>query len=125
MRILIYVISTLLLFSSSLFAGSSDTRVALVPGGPHPYFAAWEQAGLDAVKDFGLGKADYRVPAEWDLSQQNELVESLVGKGYNAVLVFPGDSVGTNKILGELEDAGIPTGALAGAVYGGVSALGQ
>ena len=108
MKILIYLISTILLFTSNLYAGSSDTKVALVPGGPHPYFAAWEQAGLDAVKDFGLGKADYRVPAEWDLSQQNELIESLVGKGYNAVLVFPGDSVGTNKILGELEDAGIP-----------------
>ena len=116
MRTLIYLISTILLFSSNLNAGSSDTKVALVPGGPHPYFAAWEQAGLDAVKDFGLGKADYRVPAEWDLSQQNELIESLVGKGYNAVLVFPGDSVGTNKILGELEEAGIPTGALAGCV---------
>ena len=116
MRIFIFLISTLLLFSSNLYAGSSDTKVALVPGGPHPYFAAWEQAGLDAVKDFGLGKADYRVPAEWDLSQQNELIESLVGKGYNAVLVFPGDSVGTNKILGELEEAGIPTGALAGCV---------
>ena len=87
--IFIFLISTLLLFSSNLYAGSSDTKVALVPGGPHPYFAAWEQAGLDAVKDFGLGKADYRVPAEWDLSQQNELVESLVGKGYNAVLIEP------------------------------------
>ena len=38
------------------------TKVALVPGGPHPYFAAWEQAGMDAMKDLGLGAADYRVP---------------------------------------------------------------
>ena len=29
------------------------TKVALVPGGPHPYFAAWEQAGMDAMKDLG------------------------------------------------------------------------
>ena len=50
------------------------------------------------------------------MSHQNELIESLVGNGYNAVLVFPGDSVGTNKILGELEDNGIPTAALAGCV---------
>ena len=110
------VASAAVLLSGNAFAGSSDTKVALVPGGPHPYFAAWERAGQDAVKDFGLGKADYKVPAEWDLSQQNELIESLVGKGYNAVLVFPGDAVGTNKILGELDDAGIPTAALAGCV---------
>ena len=61
-------------------------------------------------------KSRLQSPAEWDLSQQNELIESLVGQGYNAVLVFPGDAVGTNKILGELDDAGIPTAALAGCV---------
>ena len=60
---------------------------------------------------------DRRDPQIWtSLSQQNELIESLVGKGYNAVLVFPGDAVGTNKILSELDDAGIPTAALAGCV---------
>ena len=46
---------------------ASDTKVALVPGGPHPYFAAWEQAGQDAKKDFNLGAADYRVPQKWEL----------------------------------------------------------
>ena len=116
-KYIIYLTSFFALLASPVFAGGHGvTKVALVPGGPHPYFAAWEQAGLDAVEDFGLGKADYRVPAEWDLSQQNELIESLVGQGYNAVLVFPGDAVGTNKILGELDDAGIPTAALAGCV---------
>jgi len=43
---------TLTLLSGAAFADAS-TKVALVPGGPHPYFAAWEQAGQDAVKDFG------------------------------------------------------------------------
>ena len=56
------VASAAVLFSGNAFADSSDTKVALVPGGPHPYFAAWERAGQDAVKDFGLGKADYKVP---------------------------------------------------------------
>ena len=41
------------------------TKVALVPGGPHPYFAAWEKAGQDEMKDFKLGAADYRVPQKW------------------------------------------------------------
>ena len=72
------IISSIFAFALSLssisFANSSGTKVALVPGGPHPYFAAWEQAGLDAVKDFGLGKEDYRVPEAGDLSKQNELI---------------------------------------------------
>ena len=81
--------------TAALFAGLASafadqtTKVALIPGGPHPYFGAWEQAGKDAAKDFKLGAADYKVPQKWDLSQQNELLESLVTQGYNAFLIFP------------------------------------
>ena len=80
----------------------SATKVALVPGGPHPYFAAWEQAGMDAAKDFGLGAGDYRVPAKWELSLQSQLLESLLTQGYNSFLIFPGDAVGTNSVVQEI-----------------------
>lgn len=98
--------------ASTSFA--SDTKVAMVPGGPHPYFAAWERAGADAVKDFGLAGADYRVPQKWELSQQNQLLESLLTQGYNSFLIFPGDPVGTNSIVGELTAEGAPVLSLAG-----------
>ncbi|MCX5496141.1 sugar ABC transporter substrate-binding protein [Kaistia dalseonensis] len=93
---------------------AEDTKVALVPGGPHPYFSAWEQAGKDAMRDFKLGAADYKVPQKWELSQQNELLESLVTQGYNAFLIFPGDPVGSVSTAGELADTGAPVIALAG-----------
>ncbi len=95
-------------------SAADDTRVALVPGGPHPYFAAWEQAGADAARDFGLAAGDYKVPQKWELSQQNQLLESLVTQGYNGFLVFPGDPVGTVNIVGELVDSGAPVIAAAG-----------
>jgi ribose transport system substrate-binding protein len=95
-------------------AAASDTRVALVPGGPHPYFAAWEQAGQDAVQKFGLAAADYRVPQKWELTQQNQLLESLLSQGYNGFLIFPGDPVGTNSIVSELTAEGAPVISLAG-----------
>ncbi len=98
--------------SAPAFA-QSDTRVALVPGGPHPYFAAWADAAAAAAKDFGID-AEYKVPAAWELSQQNEMIESLVASGFNAVAVFPGDAVGTNSTLEELADFDIPSLALAG-----------
>jgi ribose transport system substrate-binding protein len=91
-----------------------DTKVALVPGGPHPYFAAWAQAGQDAKRDFNLGAADYKVPQQWQLSEQNNLLESLVTQGYNAFLIFPGDPVGTVSTAQELTDAGATVIALAG-----------
>ncbi|MEZ5861435.1 MAG: substrate-binding domain-containing protein [Geminicoccaceae bacterium] len=94
-------------------AMASDTKVALVPGGPHPYFAAWENAAAAAAADFGI-EAEYRVPAAWELSKQNEMIESLVAQGFNAFLVFPGDANGTNATLEELAAFDIPSAALAG-----------
>jgi ribose transport system substrate-binding protein len=95
-------------------AQAQDSRVAMVPGGPHPYFAAWEQAGADAVRDFGLAAADYRVPQAWELSQQNQLLESLLTQGYNGFLIFPGDPVGTNSVVSELTGEGAQVITLAG-----------
>ena len=47
-KFVILIVSFFALLSSPVFAGGHGvTKVALVPGGPHPYFAAWEQAGLD------------------------------------------------------------------------------
>jgi len=85
-----------------------------VPGGPHPYFAAWEQAGQDAACDSGLAAADYKVPQQWDLSQQNQLLESLLTQGYNGFLIFPGDPVGTVSVVDELTGEGATVISLAG-----------
>ena len=90
------------------------TKVALVPGGPHPYFAAWEQAGVDAMKEFNLGAADYKVPAKWELNLQSQLLESLLTQGYNSFLIFPGDAVGTTAVAQELVDNGANVIATAG-----------
>lgn len=103
-----------LAISPNLALADASTKTALVPGGPHPYFAAWEQAGADAAKDFGLGSADYKVPQKWELGLQNQMLESLVTQGYNAFLIFPGDPVGTVAIANELADTGAPVIALAG-----------
>lgn len=93
---------------------ASDNKIALIPGGPHPYFAPWEQAAKDAVKDFGIASVEYKVPAEWKLEQQTEMLESLAAQGVNAFGLFPGDAVGVNSTVGELKSNGIATVALGG-----------
>jgi ribose transport system substrate-binding protein len=104
-------------FAATLLAApalAKDVKVALVPGGPHPYFANWEQGGKDAVRDFGLAAADYKVPAKWELGLQNQLIENFAAQGYNAFLIFPGDPVGTNGPMQDLASSGIPSIATAG-----------
>ncbi|ALN75462.1 MULTISPECIES: sugar ABC transporter substrate-binding protein [unclassified Aureimonas] len=105
--------AALLVSVGSSAHAADDTRVGLVPGGPHPYFAAWDQAAKDAVRDFGLAGADYKVPQKWELTQQNQLLESMLSQGYNGFLIFPGDSVGTVSTVSEIVGNGAPvvTGA--------------
>ena len=93
---------------------ASDNKIALIPGGPHPYFAPWQQAAADAQKDFGIAAVDFKVPTEWKLNLQTELVESLAAQGYTAFGIFPGDAVGINSTVSELKGSNIPAIALAG-----------
>jgi len=95
-------------------ASASDNKIALIPGGPHPYFAPWEQAAADAKKDFGIAAVDFKVPTEWKLNLQTALIESLAAQGYNAFGIFPGDAVGINSTITELKSSDIPSAALAG-----------
>src|SRR6185503_16239678 len=95
-------------------ASASDNKIALIPGGPHPYFAPWQQAAADAKKDFGIASVDFKVPTDWKLNLQTELVESLAAQGYKAFGIFPGDAVGINSTVSELKSAGVPSAALAG-----------
>lgn len=94
----------------------SDVRVAIVPGGPHPYFLPMEPGLADAVAAFGLGESAFRAPPEWNLEDQNQLLNSMAAQGFNAFGIFPGDANATNAIMSELSAAGFPVMAIAGCV---------
>ena len=111
-RIFASAISVLPLMVGHAFA--SDNKIAVSPGGPHPYFAPWEQAAADAKRDFGIASVDYKVPAAWKLDLQNELLEALASQGYKALGIFPGDPVGLNSTISELKAAGVQAAALGG-----------
>lgn len=97
-------------------AEASDNKIAIVVGGPHPYFASMVQAAVDVKAQFSIGEVEYRVPQAWDLAQQNKLIESLVSTGSKAFLLAPGDPVGSITMMGELKDAGITSAVMAGCV---------
>lgn len=95
-------------------AAAKDVKVALVPGGPHPFFAPWEQAAADAARDFALEAGEYKVPQEWKLDLQNKLLESLAAQGFNAFGIFPGDASGSNAALKELGAFGSYSASIGG-----------
>jgi len=93
---------------------ASTTKVAAVAGGPHPFFTPWGPGTDDAVKALKLAGGIYKFPPQWELTAQNNLVETLVAQGYNAFTIFPGDANGTNTLLAELKAKNIPSIAAGG-----------
>ena len=93
----------------------SNAKVAIIPGGPHPYFAPMPDGLAAAVKDYGLSaQSEFKAPAEWKLDAQNQLINSMVAQGFNAFGIFPGDANATNATVDELVAKGIPVIATAG-----------
>src|SRR6478736_2164320 len=91
----------------------SSVEVALVPGGAHPYFQPWIEAGKQAKADFGLGEVTFDETAEWDQSKQNDVVNTMVANGYNAFGIFGVSPTDINTLFKKLKDAGISVGSLA------------
>lgn len=89
--------------------GVEPTKVASVGGGPHPFFDPWGPGTADAVAEFELAGGTYEFPPQWELTAQNNLIETLVAQGYNAFTIFPGDANGTNTLMEELANEGIPS----------------
>ena len=93
---------------------ASTTKVASVAGGPHPFFDPWGPGTDAAVTDFALAGGTYEFPPQWELTAQNDLVETLVAQGFNAFTIFPGDANATNTLMDELLANGIPSVAAGG-----------
>jgi ribose transport system substrate-binding protein len=91
----------------------SSVKLALVPGGAHPYFQPWKEWGAKAKTDFGFGDFTFNETAGWDQSKQNDVLNSLVTNGYNAIGIFGVSPTDINSEFKKLKDAGIAVGSLA------------
>jgi ribose transport system substrate-binding protein len=89
-------------------SSSDTTKLAVVAGGPHPYFAPMPGATQDAKSGFHISEATYRVPTSFTLNDENQAIESLASQGYNAFAIFPDDANGSNATIAELKGRGIP-----------------
>ncbi|MFE7243080.1 sugar ABC transporter substrate-binding protein [Streptomyces sp. NPDC057580] len=100
-------------------ADGSGTKVALVPGGAHPYFQPWKRAGADAKKTLGLGDVTFDETAEWDQQKQNNLVSTLAARGYNAFGIFGVSPTDINTTFADLKSQGFAVASLASCPAGG------
>lgn len=100
-------------------ADGSGTKVALVPGGAHPYFQPWKKAGATAKKQYGLGDVAFDETAEWDQQKQNNLLSTLAARGYNAFGVFGVSPTDINTTFTDLKSQGFAVASLGSCPAGG------
>lgn len=106
--------------SSSGAANLKSVKVALVPGGAHPYFQPWKDGGQQAVSQFGLGGYTFNETGEWDQTKQNAAIDSLAAQGYNAFGIFGVSPTDINTTFQNLKSKGFAVGSLASCPAGNV-----
>ncbi|MEI6868154.1 MAG: sugar ABC transporter substrate-binding protein [Actinomycetes bacterium] len=102
--------------SSAFAAGTPDfskIKVALVPGGAHPYFQPWIAGGKAAVAEFKIGGTVFNETGEWDQTKQNAAIDSLAAQGYNAFGIFGVSPSDINSTFASLKAKGFAVGSLA------------
>lgn len=104
---------------TAVLKNGSATKVALVPGGAHPYFQPWKTAGADAKKTYRLGDVTFDETAEWDQQKQNNLLSTLAARGYNAFGVFGVSPTDINTTFADLKSQGFAVASLGSCPSGG------
>ncbi len=100
----------------------SKVKLALIPGGAHPYFQPWKTvAAVDKV-DFKLGDATFNETGEWDQGKQNNVINSLAAQGYNAFGIFGVSPTDINSTFEDLKAKGFAVGSLASCPAGDTNA---
>ncbi len=99
----------------------SAIKVALVPGGAHPYFQPWKTGGEKAKADFGLGGMTFNETGEWDQAKQNNILNSLAAQGYNAFGIFGVSPTDINTTFADLKGKGFAVVSLASCPAGDVN----
>jgi ribose transport system substrate-binding protein len=99
--------------ATSTKLSSAQVKVALVPGGAHPYFQPWKAAGAKAKADLHLGDVTFNETSGWDQTKQNDVLTSLAAQGYNAFGIFGVAPENINSTFSNLKRQGFHVASLA------------
>jgi ribose transport system substrate-binding protein len=100
--------------------GPGQVKIALIPGGAHPYFQPWKTAAATVKTEFKLGDVTFNETSAWDQTKQNDVIKSLAAQGYNAFGIFGVSPENINSTFADLKRQGFPVGSLASCPAGDV-----
>ncbi|MEE6259770.1 sugar ABC transporter substrate-binding protein [Plantactinospora sonchi] len=100
---------------------ADQVKIALVPGGAHPYFQPWKTAAAQARSELKLADVTFNETSGWDQTKQNDVVRSLAAQGYNAFGIFGVSPENINASFEDLKRQGFPVASLASCPAGDVN----
>ncbi|HET6484501.1 MAG TPA: substrate-binding domain-containing protein, partial [Actinoplanes sp.] len=99
--------------AASTGKSADQVKVALVPGGAHPYFQPWKTTAAEAKTELKLGDATFNETSGWDQTKQNDVIKSLAAQGYNAFGIFGVAPENINSTFDDLKRQGFAVASLA------------
>jgi ribose transport system substrate-binding protein len=100
--------------------GPDQVKIALIPGGAHPYFQPWKTAAATVKSRLKVGDVTFNETSNWDQTKQNDVIKSLAAQGYNAFGIFGVSPENINSTFEDLKRQGFPVGSLASCPAGDV-----
>src|SRR6201995_3517756 len=102
--------------------GPEQVKIALIPGGAHPYFQPWKTVAATVKTEYKLGDVTFNETSGWDQTKQNDVLKSLAAQGYNAFGVFGVSPENINSTFQDLKRQGFPVASLASCPAGSTDA---
>src|SRR5512140_2562094 len=78
----------------------------MVPKGVHPYYGPCWQGFQDAAKKYGV-EGEQSTPKEFELPQQVEVLENIIGKKPAGIAISAVDDQGLKNVIEKATNAGI------------------
>jgi ribose transport system substrate-binding protein len=87
-------------------AAAGDFKPVWYAPAPHPYYEDVRKGIEVFEKDTGIA-VEKEMGPDWNQDSQNQRMEALAAKGFNAFTVYPADASGANGLYEELTQRGI------------------
>ncbi len=103
-KLILLVIALTIVVGAGVMAQANKFGVI---GVLHPYFDPMGTAAKDYMAASKI-QTDYRATQNFDMEQENVIIDAMKAQGYNAFALWPGHPESVNATIAELKAEGIP-----------------
>ncbi len=105
--LLLLIVPAATVFSAGQAEADDEITLAMVPKGVHAWFDQVWEGFRDAAERHDNVTVEYEAPAQFDVSQQVQVIEDLIIRGVDGITISPNDDQSLIGVVDEALDAGV------------------